>query len=87
MLLKRKLFFVDNKLTSFHQELNQRNVAILLRKGIGIHSDMVDPTDLAILIVQRASNDLNVDSNSPVARNASRLVFQIVIERLGITDR
>ena len=87
MFLKRKLLFVDDEFACLHQELDQWNVSISLCKRIGIHSDVIDPTDLTVLVVQRTSNNLNIDRNPSITRDACCLVLQVIVQRLGVADR
>ena len=81
MFLKRELLFSDDEFACLHKKLDQWNVSISLCECIGIHSDVVDPTDLTVLVVQRTPNGLNVDRNPSIARDACCLVFQVIVQR------
>ena len=87
MFLKRKLFFMNDKLARAHQELNQWNVSISLGERIRVHSNVIDPTNFAVLVGQGSADNLYTDSDSPVAGNTCSLILQVIIEKFRVADR
>ena len=86
MLLQRRSFLRNADTSCPHEGLEQWNVAVSLRHGIGIHTTVVDPSHLTILGIQGRSNDLDLNSCATVCSTAGRLAMEVVVQSLRVTD-